>query len=407
MPRNSAVFRTLLDTALQHFRRGRRGNVALIFGLCAVPLLGLAGAAIDFGLASSAKTQLDAALDSASMLAITSASNAVANGSTIADAIAEAQTLAAQRFTAQVANLSLASVTAVHANVTVSAGSFNAALTYAANYPTAISEVLGVGAIPLRGSSTARLSTDPYADIHILLDVSGSMAIGATQDDMDKLQQLSKGYQPPGPLPVNVDAGDGCAFACHWTTAYPDYYSLAASNAITLRIDVLRTALSNLISTLTAQNAQGVFRLALYTFNSVTSMIYPLSSNISNAASVMPKVAVGVNDCTNGPSPCAETDFDTAVMKVTGTMGVAGSGASQSAARKYLIIITDGVADDYAPAGPIPYAPSSGGVVENAGGARYLYAADSGVCQQAKANGVTVMVLWTPYVPLDIPYVPV
>jgi len=347
------------------------------------------GAAIDFSLASSAKTQLDAALDSATLLATTSASNAIANGSSADAAIAAAQTLATQRFTAQVAALSSATVTSVAAKVSISAGSFNARVQYTANYPTAISELFGVGSIPLQGSSGTTLSTDPYADIHILLDVSGSMTIGATQPDMDALQALSRGYVPPGPLPGNVDAGDGCAFACHWTTAYPDYYALATKNGITLRIDLLRSALTNLVNTLTAQNSQGVFRLALYTFNAATNTVFPLSGNVSNAASAMPLVAVGVNDCTNGPSPCAETNFDDAVVNVTKLAGTAGTGASQAAARKYLIIITDGVVDYYAGTG------------------RSIYAADSSICTTAKANGLTVMTLWTPYVPLVTPYVPV
>jgi len=404
---NSRTLIGLWRDCSRSFCRARRANVALIFGLAAVPLLGMVGAAIDFSLASSAKTQLDAALDSATLLATTSASNAIANGSSADAAIAAAQTLATQRFTAQVAALSSATVTSVAAKVSISAGSFNARVQYTANYPTAISELFGVGSIPLQGSSGTTLSTDPYADIHILLDVSGSMTIGATQPDMDALQALSRGYVPPGPLPGNVDAGDGCAFACHWTTAYPDYYALATKNGITLRIDLLRSALTNLVNTLTAQNSQGVFRLALYTFNAATNTVFPLSGNVSNAASAMPLVAVGVNDCTNGPSPCAETNFDDAVVNVTKLAGTAGTGASQAAARKYLIIITDGVVDEYAASGPAHYAGNSGALIENPGGTRYLFAADSGVCQQAKANGVTVMVLWTPYVPLDTPYVPV
>ncbi len=396
-----------LPTIFKRLTQAQQGNVAMIFGLVAVPLLGLVGLAVDFSMASSAKTQMDAALDSATLLATTSVSNAVASGTNQDQAIATAQMQASARFKAQVANLSAANLIGVTATVTASATGFNASMNYTADYPTAISDLFGVGSIALHGASATTLSTDPYADIHILMDVSGSMAIGATQADMDKMQALSQGYKPPGRLPSNVDVGDGCAFACHWTNSYADYYSLATTSGITLRIDVLRGALSNLVNTLTAQNTQGVFRLALYVFDDNVSPIYPLSSAVSEALRAMPKVAVGVNDCTNGPAPCANTNFDDAVTSVTRTMGKAGTGARQSEARKYLIIITDGVVDYYAHGGRKLYAGDTAGVVSNVGGDRVLYAADSGVCAEAKANGATVMVLWTPYVPLDKPYIPV
>jgi Flp pilus assembly protein TadG len=368
------------------FRRDRHAAVAVITGLSVLPLLGLIAAAVDFGTLTTDQSTLNQALDSATLLAATSASNALGGGASAASATSTAQTLAVARFTAQISNLSSATVSNVTATVTISGANVTAKMNFTANYPTSMMQVFGVNNVPLTGQTTAKLATAPYADIHVLMDISGSMAIGATQTDMNSLQTLSKGYVPAGVLPSNVDVSDGCSFACHWTNSYPDYYSLALSKGITLRIDVLRSALTNLISELVALNQQSLFRLALYTFNSSFSTIYPLSANVSNATSVTSKVAVGVNDCTNGPSPCAETDFDDSVTAVTKIIGTAGDGTSSTSTRKYLIIITDGVVDYYA------------------GTARSIYAADSSICATAKANGVT---LWTPYVPLVTPYVPV
>jgi Flp pilus assembly protein TadG len=382
----------MLRMPLRSLRRGRSGNVALIFGLVAFPLLGLVGAAVDFGLASSVKVRLDTALDSAALLATTTAANAVANGSSVAAAISMAQSLATARFTAQVSSLSAASVTGVSATVTSSSGSFNAALTYTANYTTSIGAVLGVGNIPLFGQSSTNLVTAPYADIHVMVDISTSMAIGATQTDMDTLGSINNAYLANPPVPLSSIPGSvrgqlpSCALSCHWTNAYPDFYTTAEAKGVTLRIDVVRSALGNMVSQLSALNTSGSFRMGLYTFNNAVNTIYALSSNISNATSVLPKVTVGIEN-ESGPSPFAETDFRNAMYSVTNTVGVAGDGTSPSSPRKYLVIITDGVLDYYL------------------GGARVISAADPSSCAQAKANGATVMILYTPYVPLMPPYV--
>ena len=52
-----------------------------------------------------------------------------------------------------------------------------------------------------------------------------------------------------------------------------------------------------------------------------------------------------------------------------------------------MILITDGIQDYYV------------------SGSRTMGAMDPSICAQAKANGVTVMVLYTPYIPLETPYV--
>ncbi len=370
-------------------RRDRKGAVAVICGLSIMPLLALIAAAVDFSILTTDKARLDQALDSAALSATTTASNLLAGGTSTSSAITQAQNFAAARFNAQIATMNSATVSNVTATVAVSGANVTASMNYTANYPTELMQLFGIANVPITGSVSTQLSTAPYADIHVLMDVSGSMAIGSTQSDMDKLQALSVGYKPSGPLPSNVDAGSGCSFACHWTNSYPDYYSLARSKGITLRIDVLRSAVTNLVSTLSSLNQNNLFRLALYTFNSTTTTIYALNQNITGASGAMPNIAVGVNDCTNGPAPCAETNYDSAVTTVSNTIGRSGDGTGPSSPRKYMFIITDGVVDYYAGTG------------------RSIYASDSAVCTQAKASGVTVMVLWTPYVPLVTPYIPV
>lgn len=61
-------------TLLRRFGRDRSGNVMMFFGLALVPVLGLAGAAMDYARATTARAQLNAAVDSAALMAARDAS---------------------------------------------------------------------------------------------------------------------------------------------------------------------------------------------------------------------------------------------------------------------------------------------------------------------------------------------
>jgi Flp pilus assembly protein TadG len=53
---------------LRDFRRSQGGNIAIIFGLSAIPVVGLMGAAIDYSRAHSAKAAMQAALDATALM---------------------------------------------------------------------------------------------------------------------------------------------------------------------------------------------------------------------------------------------------------------------------------------------------------------------------------------------------
>ncbi len=289
---------------MQPFRRDRRGNVAMMTGLLAVPLLGLIGLGIDFSTATTAKSQLDAAADAAALVATTNASNAYLAGA--ADPITPAQAAAAQRFLAQ-AGIQAGITIASSSVVVQQAGTlFTANVTYQASVKTVLAGLFGVSTVALAGASTASLSINPYVDIQVLMDVSSSMTIAATQTDINQMQALTAAYTPTGTLPSNVSKGEACAFACHWTTTGDDYFALANRNGVQLRINVLRSAVGNLITNVAAQNTQAAFRLGLYTFSQKFNQIYPLSGQIGAAANALSQISPDVNDCS---SNCPDTYF--------------------------------------------------------------------------------------------------
>jgi Flp pilus assembly protein TadG len=64
---NTAIFNRV-RTAAKRFARDDRGNIALIFGIAAVPILTFVGAAIDYTRANAARTAMQAALDSTALM---------------------------------------------------------------------------------------------------------------------------------------------------------------------------------------------------------------------------------------------------------------------------------------------------------------------------------------------------
>ena len=360
-------------------RHNRRGNVAIMTALVALPLVTLAGLAIDFGGATLARTRLDGAADSAALLATTVASNQSLAGASPPVATAAAQQAAQQRFNAQAGSQQNVTLGPVAITVSVSGPKFTATVAYQGAYRPYFGGLVGVLQIPLNGGSASSLSLNPFVDIHVLMDVSSSMTIAATQADINSMQALTAAFVPTGPVPGNVALGEGCAFACHWSTNGNDYLALATRNGVTLRIDVLRAAVANLITNIATLNQHGAFRLGLSTFNQTFTMIYPVSGNISAASSALAQIAPDINDCSNN---CPETYIGRAMSALAPVIGPSGNGASQATAQKFLFVITDGLVDQYS------------------GGNRQIGPINPADCAALKAAGVTILTLYTPYLPL-------
>ena len=349
----------------------------MLTALLALPLTALVALAIDFGSAAAARARLDGAADSAALLATTVASNQYLAGSP--DVAATAQTAAAQRFAAMAGmqpNVVLGPVTVT---LTQTGALFTATVTYQGAYQTYLANVVGIGSIGLGGLSASSLSLNPYVDIQVLMDVSSSMTIAATQADINNLQALTAAYTPSGALPGNVVRGEGCAFACHWSSTGNDFLALARRNNVTLRIDVLQAAVGNLITNIAALNQQAAFRLGLSTFNRQFVAIYPTSANITGANDALKQIAPDINDCS---SNCPETYFAAAMTSLGQITDASGNGSSQATSQKFLFIVSDGLVDQYS------------------GGDRQIGPVTPAACAALKAKGVTILTLYTPYLPL-------
>ncbi len=370
--------------------RDRRGNVAMMMGILAVPLAALVGLAVDLGNSTWAHTKLDGAADAAALLATTVASNQYRAG--VANPTAAAISAATDRFNAMVGitppqygfapNVNINPVTI---SMTQSGNVFTSTVSYAGAYQTFLGGIVGVRQIALGGTSAASLSASSYVDIQVLMDVSSSMTIAATLTDINNMEGLTQKAILPPDKPNDVQQGEACAFACHWSLLNTDFLALARKNNVLLRIDVLSAAVSNLITNVAALNTNSSFRLGLSTFAQLFTQIYPTSSNISGASSALSLIAPDLNRCTDAVS-CPESYFDNAMASLTSVTPTSGNGATQATSQQFLFIVSDGLVDQNT-------------------GSRVMSPINPASCAALKAKGVTILTLYTQYIPLEAPYI--
>jgi hypothetical protein len=251
--------------------------------------------------------------------------------------------------------------------------------TFTSKVTTSFLKVTGYPTMTVSNTSTATVPFAPYIDFYLLLDNTPSMGVAATPSDISKMVS---------------NTGDQCAFACHDLSDSNNYYKLAKTLNVTLRIDVVRQATQQLTDTATATaTLPNQFRMAVYTFGSTCTgtgltTISALSSSMSSvklAASNIDLMTIPYQGYNN--DQC--TDFDNVVSAMNLAIPTPGSG-SAAAPQKFLFFVSDGVADANYPS--TCSKPTSGGRCQEP-----LKPAD---CAALKSRGVTIAVLYTTYLPL-------
>src|SRR5579864_4725124 len=228
-------------SALSRFRGCRRGNISIIFALAALPLFAFVGVAVDYSLAVRAKAKLASALDTALL---------VATGyNDIKSTTSTAQSDALAMFNAQMSTYGM-TASAVSITVTDSVSTRTATGTATIAIKTYFMGMFGHATMTVSASSSAASSLPTYMDFYVVLDNSPSQGLGATTADMTALQNATS---------------DSCAFACHdiytssseKTLQTASYYSIAKQLGITMRIDVVRSAVQLLTDSATASELVG------------------------------------------------------------------------------------------------------------------------------------------------------
>ena len=178
---------------LQRFRRAEGGNVAVIFAIVLVPLLGFVGAAVDYTRASSARSSMQVALDSAALMV--SKDLATTPTLTAAQITAKASTY----FNALYTNPNAPAIT-VSAVYTPNTGKgATVQVSGAGAVPTEFLTVVGFPKLAINSSSTTTWG-NARMRVAMALDNTGSMDLNgklpalktAAKSLIDQLSALSK-----------------------------------------------------------------------------------------------------------------------------------------------------------------------------------------------------------------------
>lgn len=355
---------------LRGFAGDRRGNVAVMFAVLLVPLLGAVGAAVDYSIAANTRSKIIAALDAAVVMAVSK--------SEITKSASVAQADAVKMFNAQIALLNVSASPSI--NVTDSSAGRTAAGSASASVPTYFMKVMGYNSLSVNGAATAKVGLPVYIDFYLLLDNTPSMGVAATPTDVTTM--------------VN-NTSDQCAFACHDMSNSNDYYKLAKKLGVTMRIDVVRQATESLMDTASAtERVTDQFRMAIYTFGSSCNgagltTITPLTSNLSSAKSAAKNIDLMTIPYQNyNNDQC--TDFDNVLAAMNPTIPTPGPGTSASP-QKFLFFVSDGVADAYYPSTCTKPTTGSG---------RCHEPLTVTACNLMKTRGINIAVLYTTYLAL-------
>lgn len=373
--------RAALSIILRRFVHDRRGNIAVIFALACVPLITVVGYAVDYSRATQLRSKLQAAADAASVGSIAKASPGfAAAGSMTSDGTIPAGVTDAQNiFNANVANLTGYTLNGITPTVVKSGSTVTSTVSFTASINTMFLGVIGKTALAMSGTSKATASMPLYIDFYLLLDNSPSMGVGATPTDVQTM--------------VN-NTSDKCAFACHDLKNTNNYYDLAKKLGVTTRIDVLRSATQSLMETASVtETYPNQFRMAIYDFGGSASTLglrslFSLSASLSSAKTAAGKIDLmsvnGQNE--NGDQ---DTAFTAIFPAINGEISSPGSGSSSSPL-KYLLFVSDGVADENNTACLKPLSGST----------RCQSPLNVALCKTMKDRGVKVAVLYTTYLAL-------
>jgi Flp pilus assembly protein TadG len=211
----TAIFNGLC-TAGRRFAGANQGNIAVIFALAAVPIISFVGAAIDYSRVNSARTSMQAALDSTALML----SRDLTDGTiTTSDIDARAKTYFASLYTDKSSTVSASSIQSSYTPKD-STGIATIKVAASGSLPTDFLKLAGYPSLDFGTSSTAAWGNTRMR-VAMVLDNTGSMAQNgkmaalqaAAKDMIDTLSSYNKQdgdvYISIIPFAKDVNVGTG------------------------------------------------------------------------------------------------------------------------------------------------------------------------------------------------------
>lgn len=364
----------------------RSGNFGLTTALLLVPLIGVAGLAVDIHMAVIAKTNLQAAADSAVLAAVgeysagTRQAMQIGDSGRLTDAIKDARKV----FKAHVGSHTEYKLVGSDVEVVKSGRDLQAVFSYQAEVPTTLARILGKESVTIAGEARAVFRTETFRDFYLLLDNTPSMGVAATPTEVNRMMS---------------NTPDRCAFACHIVKNGVDdlnsYYHIAKRNGIVTRIDVVAQATSALMTTaMNERKSDNQFRMAVYTFGVRAEEmklleVSPLTKDLRSVQGNASMIDL-MSTPSHGFQRDALTNFTQAFTNLGEKMGTPGDGATAGNPEKIVFFVSDGVANYM----------NRTSCMRPTSNNRCMEPVNLNSCKALKDKGYRVAVLYTTYLPL-------
>lgn len=408
---------------LRRFGPDKRGNVLMLMGFALIPITMAAGMTVDYTRAARLKTKLDAAADAAVLSAVSEAANISTDKTVCerAAALFDSQARTIPQIAYSKAGSITLTVGSQAAPVNVNyVGGTDSCSTPAGSPSSASSRVVSLnysvesrnlfGALfsqltmPVTGRANSESSIAPNIDFYVALDTSPSMALPVTTAGITAMTDttgcsfachtnkaaagavkdnatfaLNKGSHGTGMIGTNsityIDAAGtyvytgnkkDCATGCitdinvyNADGSFVDTYWYTRNKGITLRIDELRRATSDLVTTALAEAANNgaTYQAAIFAFDFEANFrrIYPTTSGLVKIAEKTPSAATIANGVTF-KATASSTAVELAMLDDKSGNGCPAFGCTGS--NRYLFTSYRGMFDGMQGAG---YLPAMGG----------------------------------------------
>lgn len=314
----------------------KSGNVALMVGLAAVPLVAVAGLAIDFAVVSYAKTNADAAADSAILSALSAAETAYLenNDQWESQGISTGQAVFAQNLKIE----GFVSTRPAAISIKRNGGTFEAKLKYDFNYPTMLMHLVNADNVRLINEVSAAVGGKTFVSVHLVIDNSSSMGIAATPADQQKMLADAGMYK--------------CAFACHFNESGRD----AAGNVkngksssverarqigAKIRIDIVKESVASFLQEVKAQFGSGKqVEVSLHTFGNTFETLQKPTTDLDKAIERSDEIELTNSFKLGG------TNLRNSLEKLASDLPKGGDGSTAGKRMSYVVVLTDGVEDN-------------------------------------------------------------
>ena len=178
------------------FARDQKGAVALLFAAMIIPIIGLVGLAIDYGIWNQAYSTLSVAASSAALNAAKTAAGSEAQADS--NYVAEGITAGQQWFFAQlgqgataVSAAAIVGTTQPVVKITTNSTLVTATVSYTGTVKSIFGKLFKKTTYPITVTAQATMSAGTYLEVVLMLDNSSSMGIGAGTSDMQTMMQQS------------------------------------------------------------------------------------------------------------------------------------------------------------------------------------------------------------------------